>query len=376
MTRSVEIKATVFGLALALSCVLSACGKSGPGSPIAPSLSTSSSGAPAAGATIRGQVNMGGGSASKARDVASGLTVKISGTSLSASVSNGRFELDNTPAGHVELQFEGQGVNARVDIGEVAERERVELQITLTGSSGSLDSSRHVSADNEAELRGHIASINGAGRSLQVGTSSVVVPASASIRSGSTQMAFSDLRVGQLVEIHGSLQGDVVNAQEVNVEDEIEDEAEAEFSGSIASLGGTCPALTMSVAGKAIVTGSSTQFLNADCDKLANGMLVEVKGNLLSNGTVNASRIQVDDDGQEDLEIEFTGNVTALGGTCPGITMTVAGKSVKAGDATVFDGGSCDRIGVGTTVEVKGVAQSNGSVSATRVRIEDSGSGR
>jgi hypothetical protein len=373
MTRSVEIKATVFGLALALSCVLSACGKSGPGSPVAPSLGASPSGAPSsAGATISGRVNIGGGSASRLREVASGLTVKISGTSLSASVSSGRFELDDAPAGHVELQFEGQGVNARVDIGDVAEHERVELQITLNGSSGSLDASRHVSEDNEAEIKGHIASIDGASRSLQIGTSSVVVPSSAAIRSGSTQLAFSDLKVGLLVEIHGSLQGTVVNADEVNVEDEIENEGDAEFSGTIASLGGSCPALTMNVAGKAVVTGASTLFQNADCDKLANGMEVEVKGTVLANGTVSASRIQVEDN--EDLEIEFTGSVTALGGTCPGITMTVAGKTVKAGSATTFDGGSYGSIGLGTTVEVKGVAQSDGSISASRVKVEDSGS--
>jgi hypothetical protein len=124
----------------------------------------------------------------------------------------------------------------------------------------------------------------------------VLVPANATIRSGSAQIAFGALKVGLLVEIHGSMQGTVVNAQDVNVEDAL-DAVETEFSGTLASIGGTCPALTLSVDGKAVVTAASTEFAKAACGDLKAGMLVEVKGTTQSDGSIAASRVQVDDNG-------------------------------------------------------------------------------
>lgn len=303
MTRSVETRYTISVLALAALCAATACGKSGLGSPVAASAPGPSSPAPSStGATITGQVNIGAGSASRSRDVASGLIVRIVGANVSAAVSNGRFELDNSPAGHVELQFEGQGVNARVDVGDVAEHERVELQITLNGSTGSLDASRHVSSDDQAEIKGRIASIDSASRSLQVGTSSVLVPESASIRSGSAQVAFSALKVGLLVEIHGSMQGSAVNAQDVNVEDALGGDdggaaLETEFTGLVTAVGGSCPKITLTVAGKTVTTSEATEFPKAACGDITLGATVQVKGTAQADGSIAASRVQSEDSG-------------------------------------------------------------------------------
>jgi hypothetical protein len=128
--------------------------------------------------------------------------------------------------------------------------------------------------------------------------------------------------------------------------------------------------LTISVAGKAVVTGPATDFQKVACGDLKSGMSIEVKGNVLADGTIGASRIQVEDEGAG-VETEFSGSVSALGGTCPGITISVAGKTVVATNATVFDRGACGDIGLGTTVEVNGLTQSDGRVLASRVRIDN-----
>jgi hypothetical protein len=139
---------------------------------------------------------------------------------------------------------------------------------------------------------------------LQVGTASVVVPSSASITSRGNTLAFSDLKVGQSVEIHGTMQGSTVTADRVNIEDNVEpaprpepqpEPQEDEFTGSITALGGGCPALTMTVAGRSVVTNSATEFKKTSCAAIAMGNSVQVKGTAQAGGSILASRVQAED---------------------------------------------------------------------------------
>jgi hypothetical protein len=80
-----------------------------------------------------------------------------------------------------------------------------------------------------------------------------------------------------------------------------------------------------------------------------------------------------DDDENEDEDDddnELEGLVSALTGTCPDITFTVRGVSVKASNTTRFED-RCADVKNGAEVEVRGQRQSDGSIQATRIEVED-----
>jgi hypothetical protein len=70
-------------------------------------------------------------------------------------------------------------------------------------------------------------------------------------------------------------------------------------------------------------------------------------------------------------EVEFTGQVTALVGTCPTLRLTISGNAIVTSGSTAFDKLPCPQVRVGQTVEIKGTRQADGSVSASRVHTED-----
>jgi uncharacterized protein DUF5666 len=79
----------------------------------------------------------------------------------------------------------------------------------------------------------------------------------------------------------------------------------------------------------------------------------------------------------ERTETEFQGQVTAI--DVQTLTLTVAGRSVTATDATVIREKGAkvgfEAISVGSTVEVQGALQADGSVLARRISIEHEGNG-
>ena len=77
-----------------------------------------------------------------------------------------------------------------------------------------------------------------------------------------------------------------------------------------------------------------------------------------------------DDDDDEDRDDEFKGTVSALAGTCPNITFTLNGVTVKTSNATRFDG-TCARVRNSAKVEVHGLRQADGSIQALRIELDD-----
>ncbi len=397
MKRGFRTYLGVAAAVIALSAFTACGGKSGISSPTSPSLPS----APASGATIRGQVNRGN------------LTVSVTGSSVSAGVDNsGHFELDNAPAGNLELQFTGQGVTARVGIGQVADHDRLDLQITLFGNSGSVDAMEHVGSDDSAEVEGSIASINSANRSLQIGNANVQVASDARIVSSTASLSFGDLKVGMRVQIEGSLQGSAVVAEQVKVEDDAQNEPpeqEIQFTGTISGLSGACPALSMTVAGKSVASSSSTAFVNGLCGDLKNGSTVEVEGNVGAGGKVTASQIQLEDaigggngggggtgggdngGGSGGSGGSGGGNlVTVQGfvpgfippsGSCPAITFGVESKAtgayidtfIHADASTQYSGGACSGVQLGVFLEVQGELQADRSLRAVVVKFTPKG---
>ena len=309
--------------AVVLVAVLtSACSKGSSSSPLAPSMPASpavtGSPAPAAagtGATISGQVVSGDpqGLSAQTLTPAGRATVSVNGTSLSAvSDDNGVFTLQNVPAGSVTLTVAGSGYSAQVTVGTVNVSDDIRLTVRVTGSSAKVDDSRHQSADNQVEFAGTItAAGNG---TITVGTTNTViaVPTTASITNGGRTASIADLVAGVRVEIHAVLSGGVLTATRVHIEDgddsnddsdddsdddssddSDDDDNEAKVSGVIASApSGSCPAISFTVGGTAVVTNSSTRFDDVACSALAKGTVVTVEGTTQPNGSILALELK------------------------------------------------------------------------------------
>jgi len=78
-----------------------------------------------------------------------------------------------------------------------------------------------------------------------------------------------------------------------------------------------------------------------------------------------------DEDENSNNGNDVRGVVSGLAGSCPNITFTVSGTLVKAGDATRYEDGSCSRVRNSAKVEVTGQRQSDGSLRAARIELDD-----
>lgn len=78
-----------------------------------------------------------------------------------------------------------------------------------------------------------------------------------------------------------------------------------------------------------------------------------------------------DEDDEDDDDNELKGAVSNLSGTCPSLTFTLQRTTVRTNNATAFKHGPCTRIVNGMRLEVEGRRQSDGSLLATEVEIDD-----
>ncbi len=317
-----------------------ACGGS-PKSPATPdsTLPSSSSPSPTAsnGATIAGLVATGGSASGSLMLLAaggmSGVTVNVSGTSLTATTDgSGRFSLTGVPAGQVTLQFTG-AASGSMSLDDVADHDTIEIEVHV--QNGQVEDEQ---AENgsQSQLEGRIVSVNGGAHSFVIGQIAVMVPSTATIRHGDQALTFSSLVVGARVHVKGSLAGSTLSATRVEVQqsggpgpgngngnggngnddngsggnnngnagpgnggngnddngNDNDGANEVEIAGAVAGLGGGCPAITFTLGGRSVTTTSSTRFELA-CASIANGTKVEIKGTSPTPaGTVTATRVK------------------------------------------------------------------------------------
>jgi len=288
--------------------VVAACGGEGTlSSPIAPSSS--------AGASIYGTIS--GSARSAALTIESGsfslldahgVTVSVAGTGISTVADNrGQFTLTNVPTGTVQLNFTGPGANATVTLTGVGPEDKVQITVTVNGNSAHVDSERHSApANNKREFQGRITSLDTTGQSFQIPGLTVKTTATTVIRHGDRTMQFSELRVGDHVEARGTLDATTLTATEVKVEPQGEDDDDdergdaagrAEVSGVVSASTGTCPAVTFTVgASTKVAVTKDTAYDDTSCAAATkNGAKVEVKGTRASDGTITATRVEIDD---------------------------------------------------------------------------------
>lgn len=291
---------------------LTGCGNSMPTAATSPStLSDTSS---VAGAKITGSVAAAptGLAASTVAGVSTGLTVSVSGTTVNSAVDvNGRFTLANVPPGPIELWFMGPGVNARVQIGVVSTGDTLEINVTVSGTTAQVNGSAS-SHDNHREIEGLVEAVppvTAAGQFKVAGTTIITTAATTYKLNGHTGL-FKDLVVGARVHVKADISATGVVATDVNIQslntppngggndgddDNGDDDGhnEAEVSGLVTSLTGTCPAVQFMLGGTKVVTNASTHFVLA-CTAVTASAKVEVKGTRAADGTVTATQVKKD----------------------------------------------------------------------------------
>jgi hypothetical protein len=69
-----------------------------------------------------------------------------------------------------------------------------------------------------------------------------------------------------------------------------------ELDGIVSGVAGTCPAISFVLDGHTVISNSATRVNGGNCRGVRNGAEVEVRGTLMSDGTVLADTIRLDDD--------------------------------------------------------------------------------
>ena len=234
-------------------------------------------------------------------DSRSGVTISIVGTGISTNADNqGQFTLGNVPSGTVVLNFSAPGSNATATLQGVGPNDRVQITVTVNGNNAHIDSEHH----NNGEISTNISSIDSGNKTFQAGNWTVKTTGSTVIRHGSKTVQFSDLKVGDHVQVRGTRDGSTVTATEIKVEqggqggdaDDNDDDHEAEVDGKVSSLSNSCPGITFMIGNTKVTADQNTTYgKNTSCGVIKNDLKVEVEGNRQSDGSVLARRISIDD---------------------------------------------------------------------------------
>jgi hypothetical protein len=148
------------------------------------------------------------------------LTVTLVGSGRTAEIGQGgQFTFSGVPAGDVQLRFSGRGINALVTIAGVSASDQIDITVSLANGSARLESERRRRDTNRVEVTGLVTARNDSARTFTVATALVTVPAGATIRHGSRTLSFTDIDVGDKVEVKGSVNGSNITATEVKVQD-------------------------------------------------------------------------------------------------------------------------------------------------------------
>ena len=353
------------------------------------------------GATITGNI----------QNAAPSATVGVAGSSMTAALDPaGHFTLAGVPAGDVQLQVNSGAAQAAVAIPGVQVAQTVEVVVMVSGASASLESEvRH--GVGEAELKGFVEALPPATQPLTFKAAGKTVTTSAStvFASGGRPRTFADLKLRSRVEIKGSLSGDAFTATRVEIEDAAApaptptppspaptppaptpapkpEPVEAELNGAISALSGTASSFQFNIDSRTVKGDAATTFFG-DGDKpdtfadLKNGARVEVKGQQRDN-FVYATRIHINGTEKtppEDTSASIHGVLKSVSGAKPTLLLVVDLTTVRTTSGTEVkrrgDVQTLDALKIGQSLHVIGARQSDGSINARLIEIEDDAAG-
>lgn len=228
-------------------------------------------------------------------------------------------------------RFTTGGAQITVDDQAASESDlRLGMLVTVIGQrSGSGYSADRIIYDNE--LKGPVASItpdpNDPTRKTLVVLGQSVLVSSLTVFDDDNGLNFNTLAVGDFLEISGFIS----DAQLVATHIEWQNNSEAEITGIIENLA----ANSFTINGFPVSYGPGT-FLE-DIAQLANGLLVEVEGQLdLAGTTLIANKIEAEDFGFPDdaNEVEIEGLIANF--NAADNTFTIAGVPIDASNAILF----------------------------------------
>lgn len=183
-------------------------------------------------------------------------------------------------------------------------------------------------------------------------------------------LSFSDLRVGELVEVKARARTGLPPLAE-RIKREDEDGDDIRIKGTILAMTDsslTVGQLVFKITPTTIVFDDKNNFISFT--ELRTGLVVEVRANVEIDGSLTATRVKVED--IEENEIEIKGFIDALTDS----TISVSGLLFQVKPLTEV----LDRDGqpiafadlrVGMIVEIRGEISFRGTLTATRIQIED-----
>ena len=244
-----------------------------------------------------------------------GLQVGVVGTPLVAPVDEeGQFALAGVPSGTATLRFEGSGIDARVPVPGLQDGLVTSVTVQLSGGTAQLSGTPSCTPTAETFFSGTIDSI--AGPRLVVAGRTVDAGQVKKVWRGERRIQLSELQAGEKVKVWGTLRGDgVVLAEEI-----------AALTTGPGSTGETWVSFT----GKVESVGASS---------------LDVQGNPNVGSNLVVKGITVRTDAQ---------------------------TKVKRSDGSPM---SLGEIKVGQTATVEGWKKTDGSVRATQIVVEGTGTG-
>lgn len=377
--------------AFLISLTVAACGgsssptsPSAPGSPATPTAST---------ALITGTVLGGTSSLVSAGSghAISGLTVTVVGTSLAAAPdATGRFSIGGVPPGDVQLRFTGGGVDSTIPVTQVQASQSITLTVVVTGTTAAIETeSRSGAGQDELEARVESLPPTTAAATFVAGGRTVKTDGSTRFEQGSNTRTFADLAIGQRVHVKGTTSGTTFLASLVQIQNTNTD-IPVEINGNIDTVTGTASAFQFKIGSRVIRGDALTTFFGdgsatTTFAALKEGVRVEVKGSQ-RDGYVYAVRIHVndggtsdDDDDTSDTSASIAGTLTAMSGSKPTLTLTVGGTTVRTTATTEVkrrgDVQTLDALALGQTLHVVGTRETNGSLTARKIEINDDAPG-
>jgi len=223
------------------------------------------------------------------------------------------------------------------------------------------------SFEDEVELTGTIDTVSGPTLVI-AGLTFSTDAATEIIDDQNNPLTLSALHVGLLVEVRATLQIDgSLLVTRIKIEDRIEDEIK--IAGRLEQISAeeiTVLGLTFQLTENTVVLDENRN--KTDLSSLFVGQVVEIRGDLLPDGTLVAIRIEI-----EDLNItEAVGPIDTVGLG----TLEVVGVTFFLSDTTeILDASNnpitLSDLSAGQTVQVGALGQLNGTRVATRVQIEN-----
>ncbi len=255
-------------------------------------------------ATIAGNVVLGTSALSARTTLAIGLAgvmVRATGSGQSATTdANGDFVLKSLPGGSTALSFDRDDIHASGNV-FATPGGTTQVTVSIVGNQAVITAGGHVGE----EIEGLIQSVDAAGGKLVVadqrlGTVTVTTDAATVIRHGGTALTLAMLVAGQRVHVKAMKQADgTYLATEIILQDQGTG-GERVVTGTIASIdpGTQSFVVTTATGSVKVTTDTSTAFRSRGkaitFAELATGQRVTVDGTQQSDGSLLASRVNVE----------------------------------------------------------------------------------